>query len=179
MLDREGYRPNVGIILANPLKQVYWGKRPRQHSWQFPQGGINRGETPKEAMLRELWEELGLTPDKVKIINSTKDWIRYDVPERWVRRDLRGIYRGQKQIWFLLELTGKNIDIDINATNHPEFEAWRWNNYWVPLRDVIEFKREVYKKVLLEFAPSLFTSQRDLTPPENWGKVEGTSRFRR
>lgn len=107
MLDREGYRPNVGIILANPLKQVYWGKRPRQHSWQFPQGGINRGETPKEAMLRELWEELGLTSDKVKIINSTKDWIRYDVPERWVRRDLRGIYRGQKQIWFLLELTGK------------------------------------------------------------------------
>ena len=104
MLDREGYRPNVGIILANPLKQVYWGKRPRQHSWQFPQGGINRGETPKEAMLRELWEELGLTPDKVKIINSTKDWIRYDVPERWVRRDLRGIYRGQKQIWFYLSL---------------------------------------------------------------------------
>ena len=138
MLDREGYRPNVGIILANPLKQVYWGKRPRQHSWQFPQGGIDRGETPEQ-----------------------------------------GIYRGQKQIWFLLELTGKNIDIDINATNHPEFEAWRWNNYWVPLRDVIEFKRDVYKKVLLEFAPSLFTSHRDLTPPENWGKVESTSRFRR
>ncbi len=179
MLDKEGYRPNVGIILVNPLKQVYWGKRIHQHSWQFPQGGINRGETPKEAMFRELWEELGLTSDKVKILGNTAGWLRYNVPERWIRRDLRGIYKGQKQIWFLLELTGKNLDIDLNVTNHPEFEAWRWNDYWVPLRDVIEFKREVYKEALLELAPLIFNTKKALTPPEGWGKTEGLGHFRR
>ena len=103
MLDQHGYRPNVGIILTNPLKQVFWGKRLGQHSWQFPQGGINRGESPREAMFRELWEELGLFENQVRIISRTEDWLRYDVPDRWIRRDLRGIYKGQKQIWFLLD----------------------------------------------------------------------------
>ena len=96
MLDQHGYRPNVGIILTNPLKQVFWGKRLGQHSWQFPQGGINRGESPREAMFRELWEELGLFENQVRIISRTEDWLRYDVPDRWIRRDLRGIYKGQK-----------------------------------------------------------------------------------
>ena len=127
MLDQHGYRPNVGIILTNPLKQVFWGKRLGQHSWQFPQGGINRGESPREAMFRELWEELGLFENQVRIISRTEDWLRYDVPDRWIRRDLRGIY--QKQIWFLLEFLGKNKDINLKATNHPEFEAWKWNDY--------------------------------------------------
>ena len=136
MLDQHGYRPNVGIILTNPLKQVFWGKRLGQHSWQFPQGGINRGESPREAMFRELWEELGLFENQVRIISRTEDWLRYDVPDRWIRRDLRGIYKGQKQIWFLLEFLGKNKDINLKATNHPEFEAWKWNDYWVPLSQV-------------------------------------------
>ena len=159
MLDQHGYRPNVGIILTNPLKQVFWGKRLGQHSWQFPQGGINRGESPREAMFRELWEELGLFENQVRIISRTEDWLRYDVPDRWIRRDLRGIYKGQKQIWFLLEFLGKNKDINLKATNHPEFEAWKWNDYWVPLSQVIDFKRGVYKEALKELAPALFRQE--------------------
>ncbi len=178
MLDQQGYRPNVGIILVNPLKQVFWGKRIGQHSWQFPQGGIKRGESPKEAMFRELREELGLKKDKVKIIDRTPEWLRYDVPEQWIRRDYRGIYKGQKQIWFLLELLGKNKDIDLDTTNHPELEAWRWNDFWVPLRDVIDFKREVYKQALTALAPSLFDRKKDLTPPKGWGKTDGPNRFK-
>lgn len=162
MLDQHGYRPNVGIILTNPLKQVFWGKRLGQHSWQFPQGGINRGESPREAMFRELWEELGLFENQVRIISRTEDWLRYDVPDRWIRRDLRGIYKGQKQIWFLLEFLGKNKDINLKATNHPEFEAWKWNDYWVPLSQVIDFKRGVYKETLKELAPALFTDKKHL-----------------
>lgn len=178
MLDSHGYRPNVGIILTNPLRQVFWGKRLGQHSWQFPQGGINRGESPKGAMFRELWEELGLKEHEVRIIGRTENWLHYDVPERWIRRDLRGIYKGQKQIWFLLEFLGKNKDIDLNATSHPEFEAWKWNDYWVPLNHVIEFKRDVYVRALTELAPLILTSQKELTPPPGWEKAEGPSRFR-
>jgi putative (di)nucleoside polyphosphate hydrolase len=106
MLDREGYRPNVGIILCNARNEVFWGKRIREHSWQFPQGGIKRGETPEQAMYRELHEEIGLLPEHVYILGRTKDWLRYEVPTHWVRREWRGSYRGQKQIWFLLRLLG-------------------------------------------------------------------------
>lgn len=178
MLDKNGYRPNVGIILTNPLKQVFWGKRCRQHSWQFPQGGINRGESPRQAMIRELYEELGVKASKINILGRTQDWVYYNVPEHLIRKDLRGIYHGQKQIWFLLEFTGKNSDIDLNLSGHPEFEAWRWNDYWVPLNDLIGFKRDVYRKTLLELAPLLFKTKRQLTPPPNWEKAQGPNHFR-
>ena len=98
MLDREGYRPNVGIILINNRNEVFWGKRVREHSWQFPQGGIKPGESPETAMYRELYEEVGLLPQHIKIVGRTRDWLRYDVPSHWVRREWRGSYRGQKQI---------------------------------------------------------------------------------
>lgn len=152
MLDRDGYRPNVGIILVNARNEVFWGKRIREHSWQFPQGGIQRGESPEQAMYRELQEEVGLTREQVRILGRTRDWLRYDVPEHWVRREWRGHYRGQKQIWFLLQLTGRDSEVDLRASGHPEFDAWRWNNYWVPLEAVIEFKREVYRNVLQELS---------------------------
>ncbi|OIQ76197.1 RNA pyrophosphohydrolase [mine drainage metagenome] len=152
MLDREGYRPNVGIILLNAKNQVFWGKRVRAHSWQFPQGGINSGETPEQAMFRELHEEVGLHPCHVRIIARTRHWLRYDVPSHYVRRDSRGIYKGQKQIWYLLKLTGRDCDVSLRATTHPEFDAWRWNDYWVPLDSVIEFKREVYQLALTELS---------------------------
>ena len=97
MLDREGYRPNVGIILINERNEVFWGKRVREHSWQFPQGGIKPGESPETAMYRELYEEVGLLPQHVKIIGRTRDWLRYDVPSHWVRREWRGSYRGQNK----------------------------------------------------------------------------------
>ena len=152
MIDREGYRPNVGIIVCNAQNQVFWGKRVNQHAWQFPQGGINAGETPEQAMFRELEEEVGLQAAHVRILGRTREWLRYDVPAHWTRRDNRGLYRGQKQIWFLLRLTGRDCDVSLRASSHPEFDAWRWNEYWVPLELVIEFKRDVYQMALSELA---------------------------
>src|SRR5690242_20792390 len=112
MLDKEGHRPNVGIVLVNARNEVFWGKRVSQHAWQFPQGGIKQGETPLQAMFRELEEEIGLRSRHVRVLGRTREWLRYEVPEKWLRRardaepaasaSSRGAYRGQKQIWFLL-----------------------------------------------------------------------------
>jgi len=155
MIDRDGYRPNVGIILCNWKNEVFWGKRVREHSWQFPQGGIKPGERPQTAMYRELQEEVGLSPHHVRILGRTRDWLRYDVPDRWLRREWRGNYRGQKQIWFLLRLVGRDCDVSLRASRKPEFDAWRWSEFWTPMASVIEFKREVYQKALEELAPYL------------------------
>jgi putative (di)nucleoside polyphosphate hydrolase len=152
MLDREGFRPNVGIILLNARNEVFWGKRLREHSWQFPQGGIKFGENPVQAMYRELHEETGLKPQHVKVLGRTRDWLRYEVPDKFIKREVRGHYRGQKQIWFLLRMVGRDCDICLRATDHPEFDAWRWNEYWVPLDAVIEFKRDVYQLALSELS---------------------------
>jgi len=150
MLDRDGYRPNVGIILANGRDEVFWGKRVNQHAWQFPQGGIKHGETPEQAMYRELEEEIGLKAGHVRILGRTRQWLRYEVPEKWVRRDWRGTYRGQKQIWYLLRMVGRDCDVSLRTSEKPEFDAWRWHEYWVPLDSVIEFKRDVYRQALAE-----------------------------
>lgn len=152
MLDREGFRPNVGIILLNARNEVFWGKRIGEHSWQFPQGGIKYGETPEQAMYRELHEEIGLLPEHVRIVGRTRDWLRYEVPDKFIRREIRGHYKGQKQIWFLLRMAGRDCDIHLRATEHPEFDAWRWSHYWVPLEAVIEFKRDVYQLALTELS---------------------------
>ena len=152
MLDREGFRPNVGIILLNASNEVWWGKRVREHSWQFPQGGIKYGESPEQAMFRELEEETGLRPEHVKIIGRTRDWLRYEVPDHFIKREIRGHYRGQKQIWFLLRMVGRDCDVNLRASTHPEFDAWRWHDYWVPLDVVIEFKRGVYQLALQELS---------------------------
>jgi len=168
MLDREGFRPNVGIILLNPTNEVWWGKRVREHSWQFPQGGIKYGETPEQAMFRELEEETGLLPQHVKVIGRTRDWLRYEVPDHFIKRDIRGHYRGQKQIWFLLRMTGRDCDVNLRASNHPEFDAWRWHDYWVPLDMVIEFKREVYQLALQEL--SRFLSRPERTKHKSTGR---------
>jgi putative (di)nucleoside polyphosphate hydrolase len=159
MLDKEGYRPNVGIILLNDRNKVFWGKRAKQHSWQFPQGGIKHGETPEQAMYRELYEEIGLNPDHVRIVARTREWMRYEVPEQWIRRDLRGNYRGQKQIWFLLRLVGRECDVCLRRSEKPEFDAWRWNDYWVPQESVIEFKRAVYQQALAELSQYVFRAE--------------------
>jgi putative (di)nucleoside polyphosphate hydrolase len=160
MLDREGYRPNVGIILCNAKNEVFWGKRIREHSWQFPQGGIKRGETPEEAMYRELFEEVGLKPEHVRILGRTKGWLRYEVPNQWIKREWRGSYKGQKQIWFLLRLVGRDNDVSLRASAKPEFDAWRWNEYWIPLDAVIEFKRGVYEQALSELVRFLDLDRR-------------------
>ena len=150
MIDNEGYRPNVGIIICNNEKKVLWAKRADEDAWQFPQGGINEGESPKEAMYRELMEEVGLSRDHVKVIARTKDWLRYDVPKNWIRRDWRDRYKGQKQIWFLLKLVGDDSNVFLKNTYKPEFDAWRWDDFWSPLDQIIDFKRDVYEQALNE-----------------------------
>ncbi|NEN76135.1 RNA pyrophosphohydrolase [Pelistega sp. NLN82] len=159
MLDREGYRPNVGIILVNHKNEVFWGKRIREKSWQFPQGGIKYGENPTQAMYRELNEELGLRPEHVQILGRTQNWLRYNVPENFIRRESRGHYKGQKQIWFLLRLVAKDKNICLRASHHPEFDAWRWSPYWVSLEQVIEFKRGVYMQALQELSGLVFSQK--------------------
>jgi putative (di)nucleoside polyphosphate hydrolase len=171
MLDKEGYRPNVGIVLVNTRNEVFWGKRVHQHAWQFPQGGIKHGETPLQAMYRELEEEIGLQTDHVRLLGRTRDWLRYDVPEKWMRRPRpangescaafgKGGYRGQKQIWFLLRMVGRDCDVKLRASGHPEFDAWRWHDYWVPLESVIDFKRDVYRQALIELHRYLLADRR-------------------
>ncbi|MBI4756531.1 MAG: RNA pyrophosphohydrolase [Betaproteobacteria bacterium] len=171
MLDRDGFRPNVGIILVNGQNEVFWGKRIREHAWQFPQGGIKFGESPEAAMYRELFEEVGLRPEHVKILGRTRAWLRYEVPKRWIRREWRNTYRGQKQIWFLLRLVGRDCDVCLRASEHPEFDAWRWSDYWVPLEAVIEFKRGVYREALTELARVLFHRHGDRVP--KWPGIDG------
>lgn len=149
MIDKDGYRLNVGIVLLNPHGLVFWGKRKGDSSWQFPQGGIFENETVENAMLRELNEELGLLPKHIKIMGHTNDWMYYDVPSTYNRHSNR-IYRGQKQIWYLLKFIGKDYEINVKSHKEQEFDAWRWINYWEPINLVINFKQDVYKKALHE-----------------------------
>jgi len=174
MLDRDGYRPNAGIILVNTRNEVFWGKRIREHSWQFPQGGIKSGESPEQAMYRELQEEIGLRPEHVRILGRTRDWLRYDVPKHWIKREWRNTYRGQKQIWYLLRLIGHDTDICLRSSTHPEFDAWRWNDYWVPLDAVIEFKRGVYQLALTELS-RLLSRSRHVGPPSGYRSLAGSA----
>src|SRR5437773_123406 len=124
-----------------------------------PAGRNQAWETPVQAMYRELREEVGLLPSHVKILGRTRNWLRYEVPAQWLKRDWRGNYRGQKQIWFLLRLVGRECDVRLRASQRPEFDAWRWNDYWIPLDSVIDFKREVYQHALTELARYLFRGQ--------------------
>ena len=161
MLDREGYRPNVGIILVNARNEVFWGKRIREHSWQFPQGGIKHGETPEQAMYRELHEEVGLRPEHVQILGRTTRLVALrGAAYSGSNGNGAASYRGQKQIWFLLRLVGRDCDVSLRASEHPEFDAWRWSSFWVPLDSVIEFKREVYQLALGELSRILFRMPR-------------------
>jgi putative (di)nucleoside polyphosphate hydrolase len=155
MLDRDGYRPNVGIIICNQDNQVFWAKRLKEQAWQFPQGGIKPGESPEVAMYRELHEEVNLQPKHVKILGRSKDWIRYDVPSTWIRRDWRDSYRGQKQVWFLLLLTADITHINVHHASEPEFDDWHWESYWKPIDTVVSFKREAYFAALHELAQYL------------------------
>ncbi len=150
------YRRCVGVMLANPAGQVFVGQRLDNDApaWQMPQGGIDPGETPQAAALRELWEETGITADKVRIAAETADWLTYDLPHDIVPRIWKGRYRGQQQKWLLLRFLGQDRDVNI-ATEHPEFSEWRW----LPPKDlvaqIVPFKRAVYASVLEEFAPHL------------------------
>lgn len=162
MIDAEGYRANVGIIIINNRGKVFWAKRIRQRSWQFPQGGINDNELALAAMYRELYEEVGLKPQHVEVIAATRSWLKYRLPSHMVRRNDNTCI-GQKQKWFLLRLVSEESTICFTRTNSPEFDGWRWVDYWYPLSQVISFKRHVYRRALEYFFPiikSIKSSQR-------------------
>ncbi|MDQ6568250.1 MAG: RNA pyrophosphohydrolase [Haemophilus parahaemolyticus] len=157
MIDSDGYRPNVGIVICNKYGQVLWAKRFGQNSWQFPQGGINEGENIETAMYRELFEEVGLTKKDVRLIWASKYWLKYKLPRRLVRENSGNhpVCIGQKQRWFLLQLISDELHINLKTTKTPEFDGWRWVSFWYPVRQVVSFKRDVYRRVMKEFAAIL------------------------
>lgn len=150
IIDAQGFRANVGIILADAQGRLFWARRRGQSAWQFPQGGIQQGESSEEALYRELAEEVGLGPEHVCILGSTCRWLRYRLPLRYQRRNIMPRCVGQKQIWFLLRFTGDELDVRLDASDTPEFEEWRWVDYWHPVEAVIFFKRRVYRQALVE-----------------------------
>lgn len=156
LIDRDGFRPNVGIILSNEERRLFWGRRIGQNAWQFPQGGINVDESPAEAMYRELEEEVGLEPHQVTILGYTQGWLRYHLPRRFIRHHCGPICIGQKQVWFLLRVDCPEDSFCLNRSPKPEFDAWRWVRYWQPLHEVVYFKRRVYELALEELAPLLY-----------------------
>src|SRR5690606_18234914 len=133
--------------------RVFWARRVRRDGWQFPQGGMNSDETPLEAMYRELREETGLTPAHVDVLGVTPGWLRYRLPPRAIRRNDRLVCIGQKQVWFLLRFTGQDRDLRLDLTDKPEFDHWRWVDFWYPLEHVVTFKRGVYTRALQHLAP--------------------------
>ena len=153
MIDKEGYRANVGIIISNQLGQLFWARRIGMDAWQFPQGGINRNESVETAMFRELEEEVGLISDDVEIVGCTEDWLRYKLPKRYIRRNSKPLCIGQKQIWYLLRLTANENSFRFDQSDSPEFEEWRWVDYWYPVNHVVAFKRAVYQKALQQLQP--------------------------
>ncbi len=160
MIDSDGYRPNVGIILSNTQGQLLWAKRIGQDAWQFPQGGIMSHETPEEALFRELREEVGLEQQHVDILGCTRGWLRYDLPERFIRHGSQPLCIGQKQVWYLLNLLGSDEDVQLDLGDKPEFDGWRWVDFWHPIKEVVSFKQEVYRSALEELAPLISSSEK-------------------
>ncbi|QAX81440.1 RNA pyrophosphohydrolase [Candidatus Pseudomonas adelgestsugas] len=159
VIDADGFRFNVGIILTNDIGQVLWARRINRVVWQFPQGGINPNETYEDALYRELNEEVGLECKDVRILACTRGWLRYRLPQRLVRTHSQPLCIGQKQKWFLLHLLSNERRVRVDLTNKPEFDSWRWVSYWYPLSQVVTFKREVYRRALKELAPRLLVRE--------------------
>jgi putative (di)nucleoside polyphosphate hydrolase len=156
MIDAQGFRPNVGIVIANEHGRLLWARRVGgRDAWQFPQGGINEGESAEEALYRELHEEVGLEPDAVQLLAATRGWLRYRLPRRYQRKGQQPLCIGQKQRWFLLRLLAADSAVTFDHNDKPEFDHWRWVSYWYPLNQVVYFKREVYRRALKELATPL------------------------
>ena len=164
VIDLDGYRHNVGIILSNREGMVLWARRIGQEAWQFPQGGIRGDETPEQAMFRELAEEVGLQPSDVAIRGCTRGWLRYRLPQRYIRHNTNPVCVGQKQVWFLLSLLCPDTKVCLDLSERPEFDRWCWVDYWRPLQEVVSFKRGVYECALRELAPLVLPNQTRRSP---------------
>jgi len=208
MIDADGYRPNVGIVVANTLGQVLWARRVGgQDAWQFPQGGVQDGEKPEQCMYRELEEEIGLREEHVRILGCTDGWLRYQLPQH-MRRDQRRsanrssshsssgngqapsgrntkgkrgrvkgkrgpvAFKGQKQKWFLLEMLASDDEVRFDRCEKPEFDGFAWVSYWYPVNQVIDFKRDVYRRALKQLAPRLPIDQARLMQNQNESTTE-------
>jgi len=155
-IDSEGFRANVGIILCNEQGRLLLAGRVGSRGWQFPQGGVREDESAEQALYRELREEVGLEPGDVEMLAATRTWLRYRLPSRYVRRRSRPLCIGQKQRWFLLRMMGGEERLRFDLTSQPEFDSWRWVDYWSPVREVIYFKRNVYARALEELGQQAF-----------------------
>lgn len=150
------YRPCVGVVLMNPAGLIFAGQRidSPTPAWQMPQGGIDEGEKPREAALRELWEETGVPGDLVEFVAKTPDWVTYDLPPELLGKVWGGKFRGQRQKWFLFRFTGRDDQIRIE-TDHPEFSTWRWIGAEEMVASIVPFKRAVYEEVVAAFRDHL------------------------
>jgi len=165
-IDSEGFRANVGIILCNDDGKLLLAGRVGSKGWQFPQGGMLLGESAEEAMFRELHEEVGLSEADVEILGRTSDWLKYRLPEKFLRRGSSPLCIGQKQRWFILRLTTSEDRVRLDRSDSPEFDRWRWVEFWRPVNEVIYFKRRVYARALYELGPHLYPQ--GLPPRPRW-----------
>lgn len=173
-IDSEGFRANVGIILTNAENKLLLGGRIGAKGWQFPQGGLHAGETAEQAMFRELHEEVGLVAADVELLGCTRDWLRYRLPDQFIRKKSEPLCIGQKQRWFLLRLTGDDHRVTLDRSESPEFDRWRWVDFWRPVNEVIYFKRRVYALALHELGPLIYSEGLPDRPrwwPKRWRAV--------
>lgn len=152
--SKRGYRQGVGVVLLNPENRVFVAQRidTKEPAWQMPQGGIDKGEDPYKAALRELEEETGT--NKATLIAETDDWLRYDLPEDLQAKMWKGKYRGQEQKWYLMRFTGTDNDINIE-TDHPEFSDWKWAEFSTLPDLIVGFKKDLYRQIVAAFADTI------------------------
>ena len=166
-IDENGFRANVGIILMDDAGQVLIAGRRGRSGWQFPQGGVKGNESAEQAMYRELREEVGLAPDDVGVVGVTREWIRYRLPRKYVRKQ-GPLCIGQKQRWFLLMLQAAPAKLCFDSTDAPEFDRCRWVDYWKPVEEVIYFQRKVYIRALTELSRIAFVDSSPPPMPSDW-----------
>ncbi len=158
IIDADGFRANVAIVLFNHERRLFWAKRTGMDAWQFPQGGLKPHESAEAAMFRELHEEVGLLPEHVEVVGATRNWLQYRLPKKYIRRNARPLCIGQKQRWYLLKLVGDESNVNLTSSRRPEFDHWRWVDSHEPVESVVFFKRNVYKQALAELEPLMKVS---------------------